>query len=163
MIETTLSRGITAWSNNQREICGAIYECTMWTIRKASGPAAGVQAVAVAATDMAAPYDVNVDENPAWIYRRGFDTILNAYDKLPPPPDSDYPASAGGTWAATAINSAGTVPMVNSTATSGAMAGSRAVTSAAHTYAHTYTQRGCSLISAVALGACVYVFALSVY
>ena len=46
------------------------------------------------------------------IYRRGFDTILNAYDQLPPPLDSGYPTSGRGTWAATAINSTGTVPMV---------------------------------------------------
>lgn len=105
-IDTTIERGSVAYNKGNSDVCSAVYDCTMRTIDAASGPSKAVKAVASAAIQKAAPYDWNANDAPAWIYRRGFDTILNAYKGLSPPPEDAYPPVAAGDWAVTAISTA---------------------------------------------------------
>lgn len=126
MIETSIARGSTAYNNGMVAVCGAIYDSTMRTISKASGPASAVKQVADGAIDKAAPFDVNRGDEAAWIHRRGFDNILSAYKGESPPSESDYPAVAAGDWAV--IKSA-SVPQVNGTAQSGLYTGSASLSS----------------------------------
>ena len=110
-IETTIERGSMAYNKGVPDVCGAVYDCAMRQIAASSGPSQAVKDVAAAAVAQASQYDYNTDEGPAWIYRRGFDTIINAYKGLGAPAEDNYPVVARGTWANVAITSS-PVPQV---------------------------------------------------
>jgi hypothetical protein len=111
-IETTIERGSMAYNKGVPDVCGAVYDCAMRQISNSSGPSQAVKAVAAAAVAQASQYDYNTNDGPSWIYRRGFDTILNAYKGLGVPAEDGYPAVARGNWAELAITSS-EVPQVS--------------------------------------------------
>jgi NADH dehydrogenase [ubiquinone] 1 alpha subcomplex assembly factor 1 len=105
LIESTIRRGSLAYNQEQIEMCGAIYESAMLSIRAASGPKAEVKEVARTALAGAKlrQYNFNWGGQPAWIYRKGFDAIISFYDGKSLPLDRNYPQYATGEWAAQAL------------------------------------------------------------
>ena len=78
----------------------------MRTIAQASGPAPEVKEVATTALAVVSTkqYDFNWGDQPAWIYRKGFDAILAFYGASVMPSDENYPAYAAGAWANDAMS-----------------------------------------------------------
>ena len=101
LIQSTIKRGSTAYNKDQIEVCGAIYQSTMRTISQTSGPAPEVIEVATTALAVVSTkqYDFNWGDQPAWIYRKGFDAMLAFYGVSVMPADENYPAYAAGAWA----------------------------------------------------------------
>jgi hypothetical protein len=106
LIQSTIKRGSTAYNKDQIQVCGAIYQSTMRTIAQASGPAPEVKEVATTALAVVSTkqYDFNWGDQPAWIYRKGFDAILAFYGASVMPSDENYPAYAAGAWANDAMS-----------------------------------------------------------
>lgn len=107
MIQAGIRRGSFVWNQGYQALCGAIYNSTALTISAASGVSQPVQSVMRAALQRAEVYPINGGTDAAWIFRRGFDHVLAAYDGSSAPPDGNYPEVAHGDWVVTAMSGQG--------------------------------------------------------
>eukprot|EP00439_Symbiodinium_sp_Y106_P020530 s15_g2.t1 len=107
MIQAGIRRGSFVWNQGYQALCGAIYNATALTISSASGVSQPVQSVMRAALQKAEAYPINGGTDAAWIFRRGFDHVLAAYDGSSAPPDGNYPEVAHGDWVVSAMTGQG--------------------------------------------------------
>mmetsp|Transcript_3957 Transcript_3957/g.9190 ORF Transcript_3957/g.9190 Transcript_3957/m.9190 type:complete len:356 (+) Transcript_3957:65-1132(+) len=97
-ITAAIKKGSFVWNQGYRALCGAIYNSTALTVAAATNVTASAQSIAQAASLMAEPYPVNKGGDAAWIFRRGFDQILAAYEGSTPRDETSYPSVARGDW-----------------------------------------------------------------